>query len=125
MERCRLKVQLGSHIHTPKIVGKCEGMNPHTPKWVPTLRVGVSMHFQVFKKQLERPKLIVLKKYHTIGKLLKFRCLKWACMINFSIYNTSYGQNKGRKLKFQFDSQPLKIENRPCLHACKGHATYS
>jgi len=46
-------------------------------------------------------------------------------MTNLSTYNTSYGQNKGRKSKFQFDSQPLKVNNHPSLHACRGHATYS
>ncbi len=30
-------------FHAPKNVGKCEGMNPHTPKWAPTLEVGVPM----------------------------------------------------------------------------------
>ncbi len=29
---------------------KCEGMNPHTPKGVSTLRVGVPMDSQMFKK---------------------------------------------------------------------------
>jgi len=28
-------------FHAPKSVGKCEGMNPHTPKWAPILGVGV------------------------------------------------------------------------------------
>jgi len=37
------KVQVESHINIPKSVGKCEGMNPHTPKWIPTLKVRVSM----------------------------------------------------------------------------------
>jgi hypothetical protein len=32
-----------SHFHAPRSVGKCEGMNSHTPKWVPTLGVGVPM----------------------------------------------------------------------------------
>ncbi len=27
--------------HIPENVGECEGMNPHTPKWAPTLRVGI------------------------------------------------------------------------------------
>ncbi len=28
-------MQPNSHIHTPGSVRKCEGMNPHTPKWKP------------------------------------------------------------------------------------------
>jgi hypothetical protein len=31
---------------------ECEGMNTHTPKWVPILGVGVPMDFQNFKEQL-------------------------------------------------------------------------
>jgi hypothetical protein len=48
------KVQAKSEVtrvtfHAPKSVGKCEGMNPHTPKWAPTWGVGVPMDFRVFK----------------------------------------------------------------------------
>jgi len=28
-------------VVTPKSVGECEGMSPHTPKWAPTLGVKV------------------------------------------------------------------------------------
>jgi len=34
---------------TPCSVGKCEGMNSHTPKWVFTLGVGVTMDFRNFR----------------------------------------------------------------------------
>jgi hypothetical protein len=37
---------LGVTSHAPESVGKCEGMNPHTPKWTPTLEVGVPMGFR-------------------------------------------------------------------------------
>jgi hypothetical protein len=32
-------------FHALGNLGKCEGMNPHTPKWDPTLKVGVPMDF--------------------------------------------------------------------------------
>jgi hypothetical protein len=35
------KVQAKSHIHTPGSVRGCEEMSPHTPKWIPVLRIGV------------------------------------------------------------------------------------
>jgi len=34
---------------------------------------------------------------YIIGYLLKRRCLKWACMTHLDIWNTSYGQKKGRE----------------------------
>jgi hypothetical protein len=47
------------------------------------------------------------------GKLLKRRCLKWARITHLDIWNTSYGQKKGRESNWQFDSRPLKVGNWP------------
>ncbi len=41
-------------------------------------------------------------------KLLKCRCLKWALIAHLDIWNTSYGQKKGRESNCQFDSWPQK-----------------
>jgi len=61
---------------------------------------------------------------YTIGKLLKHKCLKWARMTHLDIWNTSYGQKKGRESNWQFDSWPLKVRNRPNFLAWKWCATY-
>ncbi len=55
---------------------------------------------------------------------MKYRCLKWARIAHFDIYNTSYGQKKGRESNWQFDSWPLKFRNRPNFLACRWRATY-
>ncbi len=55
---------------------------------------------------------------------MKRRCLKWARIAHLNIYNTSYGQKKGRESNWQFDSQPLKVRNRPDFLACRRRATY-
>jgi hypothetical protein len=34
---------------------------------------------------------------YTVGNFLKCRCLKWPRMSHLDIYNTSYGQKKGRE----------------------------
>jgi hypothetical protein len=39
MERCEPRLQPRSHIHTPGSVGECEGISPHTSKWIPTLGI--------------------------------------------------------------------------------------
>jgi hypothetical protein len=54
-------MQPKSHIHIPKIVGECEGMNPHTPKWTPILGIGILMDSEILKEWFERPKFIGLK----------------------------------------------------------------
>jgi hypothetical protein len=61
---------------------------------------------------------------HTIGKLLKHKCLKWARMTHLDIWNTSYGQKKSWESNWQFDSGPLKVGNRPDFLVCMWHATY-
>jgi hypothetical protein len=55
---------------------------------------------------------------HIIGKLSKCKCPKWVRMTHLNICNTSYGQKKGRKSNWQFDSQPRKVGNRPDSFAC-------
>jgi hypothetical protein len=104
---------LGVTFHALESVRECEGMNPHTPKWAPILRVGVPMDSQIFRGRLQGSKLIGLKSplYH--WKSLGLRCLKWACMTHLGTYNTSYDQKKGRESNCQFDSQLLKLKNRP------------
>jgi len=50
---------------------------------------------------------------YIIEKLLERRCLKWARLAHLNIWNTSYGQKKGRESNCQFDSRPQKVGNRP------------
>jgi len=57
--------------------------------------------------------------FYIIGKLLKSRCLKWACMTCLDIYNTSYGKKKDQESNWQFDSRPKKVRNRPDFCACR------
>ncbi len=55
---------------------------------------------------------------------MKLRCLKWACMTHLDIWNTSYDQKKAQESKWQFDSRPLKVRNRPDFLVCRQRATY-
>jgi hypothetical protein len=48
-----------------------------------------------------------------IGKVLKRRYRKWPRIGHLDICSPSYGQKKGRKSNWQFDSRPLKVGNRP------------
>jgi hypothetical protein len=62
--------------------------------------------------------------FYTIGKLLKRRCLKWVRITHLDIWNTSYGQKKGRESNWQFDSRPLKVGNRHDFFECRWRAIY-
>jgi hypothetical protein len=61
---------------------------------------------------------------YTIGKVLKCRCPKWPRMSHLDIYSPSYGQKKGRKSNWQFDSQPLKVKNWPNPDVCRRIVTW-
>jgi hypothetical protein len=61
---------------------------------------------------------------YTIGKVLKCRCPKWPCMSHLDICNPSYGQKKGQESNWQFDSQPLKVKNRPEYDIFRRSATW-
>jgi hypothetical protein len=61
---------------------------------------------------------------YIIGKILKRRCLKWARIAHLDVWNTSYGQKKGRESNCEFDSRPQKVGNRPDLLSFRGRATY-
>jgi hypothetical protein len=110
--------------HTPKSVGKCEGVNPHTPKTTFTLGDGVPMDFQNFREQFQGQNSMTCGFLYIIEKILERRCLKWAHIAHLDIWNTSYGQKKGRESNCQFDSRPEKVRNRPDLLVCRRRATY-
>jgi len=57
------------------------------------------------------------------GKLLKSICPKWPCIAHLDICSPSYGQKKGRESNCQFDSRPLKVENRPLPNVASRSAT--
>ncbi len=61
---------------------------------------------------------------YIIGKILKCRCRKWVRMSHLDIFSTSYGKKKGRESNWQFDSQPLKVGNRPDLGSCRWSAAH-
>jgi hypothetical protein len=61
-------------------------------------------------------------------KFFNRRCLKWARIAHLDIWSTSYDQKKGRESNSResanFDSRPLKVENRPEILGCRRRATY-
>jgi len=62
---------------------------------------------------------------YDIEKILKSKCPKWPRMSHLDIRSSSYGQKKGRESNCQFDSQPLKVKNRPLSDVASRSATRS
>jgi hypothetical protein len=59
-----------------------------------------------------------------VGKVLQRRCRKCPRIGNSDICSPSYGQKKGRESKWQFDSRPLKVGNRPLPDVWFGSVTW-
>ncbi len=57
------KWSLGVTFHAPENVGECEGMNLHTPKWTPTLGIGILIDFWIFIERFYGSKPIGLKSF--------------------------------------------------------------
>jgi hypothetical protein len=109
-------------------VGECEGMNFHTSKRVSILRIGVLMDpqwtFEPSGSDCKGQKPLNWNVFYIIEKLLEHKFLKWAHMTCLDTSNTSYGQNKGWELNWQFDSWPLKVGNRFNFLLCRWCTTY-
>jgi hypothetical protein len=84
-----------ARVWAKRSVGECEDEDPHSK---------VSSHFGSwspnglpnFQKEIAEVKTPCIEEFfYIIGKILKCRCLKWACMTHLDIYNTSHGKKKG------------------------------
>jgi hypothetical protein len=76
LQGCGPRLSLRVAFSCPWKCKRIWGKNPHTPKWTPTLGVGIRWVIYI------------------IRKLLKRRCLKWVRITHLDIWNTSYGQKK-------------------------------
>jgi hypothetical protein len=68
---CKVTGQEGSlriTPHAPGSVGKCEGMNLHTPKGVSTLGVVILVDSQIFEKVIARVKTQQIEKFFILLK---------------------------------------------------------
>jgi hypothetical protein len=107
------------YVATP-LWAKCEG-EAHTPKSGKLESRGTPENSELdFRGQIS----LHLSVPSVIGKVLKCRCPKWPRMSHLDICSPSYGQKKGRESNWQFDSQPLKVGNRPVPDVRSRSATW-
>jgi hypothetical protein len=114
-----LGLSFGPHPCNPTF-GRMWGWHSHSRNG----DLGVLRDFQNFRCRLQGSKHLALRRLSWHWKLLKCRCRKWPCMSHLDICSTSYGKKKGRKSNWQFDSQPLKVGNRPNPGVCRWSATH-
>jgi hypothetical protein len=118
------KKEAGSHTTYSWECEKVWGNEPSHPKGVPLWELESQWTPKSSKGDCRGQNLMAWKKNYINEKLLELRYLKWAHIAHLDIWNTNYGQKKGRESNWQFDSRPLKVKNRPDLCACRWRATY-
>jgi hypothetical protein len=79
-------------------------MNPHIPKVTPILGGGSLWTPKTSENDFKGQNSMACGVLYILGKLLEFKCMKWAHIAHLDISNTSYGQTKGRESNCQFDS---------------------
>jgi hypothetical protein len=118
----RLKlIGLKSFLSQPYF-GPSVGVKPNTPKVGNLESSGTPKCLELDRKAQNTSHWGVLG---VIGKVLKRRYRKWTRIDHLDIFSPSYGQKKGRESNWQFDSRPLKVENRPVPDVRSGSATWS
>jgi hypothetical protein len=96
------------------------GRHSHSRKW----DLGVLRDSRKLKARLQGQNTLHWGVFYTVGKVLKSKYSKWPHMSHLNIWSTSYGRKKGQESKWQFDSRPLKVGNRPDSGACRWSATH-
>jgi hypothetical protein len=105
---------------TTPLWSKCED-ETHTPKSGNLESFGTPKNLELDCKGQNTSHWYVI---YIVGKVLQCRCPKWPCISHSNICNTNYGRKKGRESNWQFDSQPLKVKNRPDPGVCRWSATH-
>ncbi len=91
-------------VATP-LWAKCEG-EAHTPK---SGNLESSRTPKNLELELKGQKTSHWSVLGVIGKVLKYRCLKWPRIGHLDICSPSYGRKKGQESNWKFDSRPLKV----------------
>jgi hypothetical protein len=97
---------------------------PTLPSELPLWELEFPWTFESSKNDCKDQNPLDWEDFYIIKKILKLRCLEWARMTHLDTSNTSYGQKKGQKSNWQFDSRPLKVKNCPDFLACRWFMTY-
>jgi hypothetical protein len=112
----------GVTFHAPGSVRRCEGMNPHTPKWGVILGIEVPMDFRIFREQLQGSKLIGLRNFLYHEKSLEIWVSKMGSHASFECLKRKLWLKEGLRVKVPIWLLTTKSQELPwftCVHeAC-------
>jgi hypothetical protein len=104
---------MGVTFHAPKSVRGCEGMNPHTPKWAPTSKVGVPMDFQIFRRPFQGSKFIEFKFFVYHWKALESYMFKMGSHDPFEYLKHKLWPKEGLWIILQIWLSTIKSQESP------------
>jgi len=113
-----------SHFMLPGVQGSVREWTLTLPNELPLWELESQWTSKFSKNNCKGQNPLDWRVPYIIGKLLECKCLKWARMTHLDTLHTSYNQKKGQESNWQFDSQPLKVENHFDFLACRWGATY-
>jgi hypothetical protein len=119
LQGCGPRGSPGVTSHTPGSVGKCEGVNLHTPKATPILGDGVLVDSQNFRERFQGSKFNGLWRSLYHWKALGTYMSKMGSHCSFGYLKHKLWPKEGSGVKL-----PEKVRNRPNLLSCKQRATY-
>jgi hypothetical protein len=127
-EEARDKKKPRSHItyfwECKKVWGSMREWTLTLPRQLPLWKMESRWTSKTLKSNFRGQNSMACGVLYIIEKLLELKCLKWVRIAHLDIWNTSYGQKKGRESNYQFDSWPEKVKNRPDLLSCRGRVIY-
>ncbi len=98
LQGCEPKESPGVTSHTLGSVGRCEGVNLHTPKATPTLGYGIPVDSRNFIEWFMGQNSMACDVLHIIEKLLEHRCLKWVALLIWT-YKKKLWPKEGSRVK--------------------------
>jgi hypothetical protein len=126
--KVRAKRKLGVTSYTLGSVRKCEGVNPHTPKWTPMLGVGVSKGLPNFQSAIAGAKTPCLEEFfislERSWSVDVQNGLAWAIWMSAAQVMGKWKAGSQTTILREKDSRPLKVGNRPDLLGYRRRATY-
>ncbi len=116
LQRCGPKVRPGSHISCSwevESMGEYENWISTLPNELPLWELEFRWTLKFLERNCRGQNPLDYEVSYIIGKLLELRCLKLARTTHLDIWNTSYGQKKGRKSNCQIWFPTIKSLESP------------
>jgi hypothetical protein len=99
LQGCRPRGRPESHITCSRECKKCEGMNPHNPKWTPIVEVGVSNGLPNIQSAIQGSKPIVLNNFLYRWKTIETQMSKMGLHCSFGHLKHKLWPKEGSRVK--------------------------